>query len=88
MSDLAVHVLNLDGNIVSLIALFFCVVGQILWIISVQQINEPVREVFSTDRNLRNKVRDGITFVNGHSVSDAFSSIEHCSSCAASGEQR
>ena len=87
MSDLAVHVLNLDGNIVSLISLLLSVVRQIGGISLMQQLNEPVSEVTATDRNLCDEVRDGVTFVNGHSVSDTLAGIEHSTSRAASREK-
>ena len=87
MGDFAVHVLNLDGNIVSLISLLLSVVGQIGGISLMQQLNEPVSEVTATDRNLCNEVRNSVTFVNGHSVSDTLASIEHGTSCATSSKE-
>ena len=87
MSDFAVHVLNLDGNIVSLISLLLSVVGQIGGISLMQQLDEPVGEVTATDRNLCDEVRDGVTFVNGNSVSDTLTSIEHSTSCATSSKE-
>lgn len=87
MGNLAIHVLNLDSNIICLITLLLRVVGELSWEIPVQQLNEPVREVSATDWNLGDEVRDGITFVDGHSVSDTLASIEHSTSCATGGEQ-
>ena len=87
MGDLTVHMLNLDSDIVSFIPLFLSVVGQISWIISMQQLDEPVSEVSTTDRDLCDEVRNGVTFVNGYSVSDTFAGIEHSTSRTASREK-
>jgi len=85
--NLTVLVLNVTSDFISFS--FFLVVGQRdqIGIAFVQEVNQVVGQIVSTDGDLGDEVGNGVALIDWHRVSDALSSI-HYRSCGAARREK